>query len=747
MVFTNLPLVGIIFILFTKNMDVLASGNCEECNNLGFKVNNTSIKGKVDEYINTKNKVGMKCLITNDVTNMKELFKSKSTFNGDISCWKTASVTTMERMFFMAVEFNRNISSWDVSSVTAMGNIFYGVTGFNGDLSKDLSNWDYSSVRKMAATDSDDFFCLPHDKKCGDDDQYNCKMIKDLINDGNDKGCNLCYNEKANLICPVTCEKCPVRTSFPSRQPTTIPSTSHIPSSYPSKLFSAAPSERASLIPSTSKMPTIYSSKTPSVSESDVPSDLPSVTVTSEITNFDVDFFLPAYSNCTEAVSCQIIKELMKDEYNNQACTICSNPRAISNCPITCENCTTSSESSRSLRKETSSAHTRTLLILEDVKDKFLLKGKTKLYTCKKFEKAIKKGKSKYCKWCSKYSVNEICKKSCAMCDVEGDFYLPEYKECAKVLSCDIIEGWIKLGNNEGCNICYTERGKAKCPVTCTLCQDTESPTITALPTMKSFPSSLPTKVTSLTPSLNPTESFLPSNVPSSTPTVAATDMSDDFYLPAYKECSEALTCNIIKEWIDMKKYKPCNICHFKGGNAKCPVACSKCSNPTEIPSIQPNSKPKNRVRFLTTFGFSTNSNNQKSPARARMLKKKDIIGRFSLDKTDDVRFTCKEFEEGIKAGEVKWCVLCLKENANKVCPITCGLCPRDSKDYFYHPNFEKCTEKLKCKTIKKLIKEDKKKEENRGCNICHNGGDAICTETCWMCSITEMTFLNPTKD
>lgn len=96
MIFTNLPLVGIIFHLITKNMDVLASGECEECNNFGFKVNNTSIKGKVEEYINATDDVGMKCLITDDVTNMKELFKSKSTFNGDISCWKTASVTTME---------------------------------------------------------------------------------------------------------------------------------------------------------------------------------------------------------------------------------------------------------------------------------------------------------------------------------------------------------------------------------------------------------------------------------------------------------------------------------------------------------------------------------------------------------------------------------------------------------------------------------------------------------------------------
>jgi len=737
MIFTNLPLVGIIFHLITKNMDVLASGECEECNNFGFKVNNTSIKGKVEEYINATDDVGMKCLITDDVTNMKELFKSKSTFNGDISCWKTASVTTMERMFFMAVEFNRDISSWDVSSVTAMGNIFHGVTAFSGDLSKDLSNWDDSSVRKMAATDTDDFFCLPPDEKCDDANQYNCKMIKDLIKDGDDKGCDLCYNKEANLICPVTCKYCPIRSSVPSRQPTTIPSISLIPSSYPST-FSAVPSER-SLIPSASSIPTIYPSRVPSVSV--VPSDLPTVTIvpsslpTAEVTNFDADFFLPAHKNCTEALSCQIIKKWMKDKYDNKGCIICSNLRANSRCPITCEDCTTSSEISRSLSNETSSAHARTLLILKDVKHQFSFKGDKKIYTCKKFKKGIKKGKSKYCEWCSKYSVNEICQKSCAVCDVEGDFYLPEHKECTKVLSCDIIEGWIKLGNNEGCDICYTERGIAKCPVTCTLCQKTESPTITSLPTMKNFPSSLPTKMPSLTPSLDPTQSFLPTNVPSSTPTVAATDMHDDFYLPAYKECAKALTCKRINKWIiNDGKYKPCNICHFEGGNAKCPVACSKCPNLTAIPSIQPNSKPENRVRFLTTLGSSTNSNNQKSPARARILKKEDIAGRFSLVKTGDVRFTCKQFEKGIKVGEVKWCVMCLKENANKVCPITCGLCPRDSKDHFYHPHFEKCTKKLKCKMIKKLIKEDKKKEENRGCNICHNGGDAICTETCWMC-------------
>ena len=144
---------------------------------------------------------------------------------------------------------------------------------------------------------------------------------------------------------------------------------------------------------------------------------------------------------------------------------------------------------------------------------------------------------------------------------------------------------------------------------------------------MTLFSFSLPTKMPSLTPSLDPTQSFLPTHVPSSTPTVLATDMLDDFYLPAFKECAEALTCKRINKWINDRKYKPCNICHFEGGNAKCPVACSKCPNLTAIPSIQPNSKPyskpENRVRFLTTLGSSTNSNNQKSPARVRILKKR----------------------------------------------------------------------------------------------------------------------------
>ncbi len=82
---------------------------------------------------------------TSTVTNMKELFKDKDTFNGDISRWNVSQVTTMESMFNGADAFNQDISGWNVSSVQNMNNMFFGVDIFN----KPLNNWNVSSVTTM----------------------------------------------------------------------------------------------------------------------------------------------------------------------------------------------------------------------------------------------------------------------------------------------------------------------------------------------------------------------------------------------------------------------------------------------------------------------------------------------------------------------------------------------------------------------------------------------------------------------
>merc|ERR1719174_2215274 len=73
---------------------------------------------------------------------MNSMFRSATSFNGDISKWDLSSVTDMSQMFDSAPLFNSDISKWDVSSVTDMSQMFSFAESFNVD----LSNWDVSSV-------------------------------------------------------------------------------------------------------------------------------------------------------------------------------------------------------------------------------------------------------------------------------------------------------------------------------------------------------------------------------------------------------------------------------------------------------------------------------------------------------------------------------------------------------------------------------------------------------------------------
>ena len=82
------------------------------------------------------------------VTDMSELFISKTNFNDDISNWNVSSVTDMSFMFAEASSFNQNIGAWNVSSVTNMNSMFAGASSFN----QPLSEWDVSSVTGMNNT-------------------------------------------------------------------------------------------------------------------------------------------------------------------------------------------------------------------------------------------------------------------------------------------------------------------------------------------------------------------------------------------------------------------------------------------------------------------------------------------------------------------------------------------------------------------------------------------------------------------
>ena len=82
---------------------------------------------------------------TSRVTNMKNLFINKNTFNEDISKWNVSKVTNMNQMFYTASEFNQPLNSWDVSKVTNMSGMFAAAKAFN----QPINLWNTSSVTKI----------------------------------------------------------------------------------------------------------------------------------------------------------------------------------------------------------------------------------------------------------------------------------------------------------------------------------------------------------------------------------------------------------------------------------------------------------------------------------------------------------------------------------------------------------------------------------------------------------------------
>ena len=79
------------------------------------------------------------------VTNMHDMFRSASKFNGNLSAWNVSGVTDMSGMFAYAKFFDGDLSTWDVSGVTDMSEMFRTASKFNVD----LSAWDTSSVTNM----------------------------------------------------------------------------------------------------------------------------------------------------------------------------------------------------------------------------------------------------------------------------------------------------------------------------------------------------------------------------------------------------------------------------------------------------------------------------------------------------------------------------------------------------------------------------------------------------------------------
>ncbi len=80
------------------------------------------------------------------VSNMRELFAKKPTFNGDISKWSTASARSFYQTFNGASAFNQNIGAWNVASAANMYQAFNGASAFD----RNIGAWNVVSVANMA---------------------------------------------------------------------------------------------------------------------------------------------------------------------------------------------------------------------------------------------------------------------------------------------------------------------------------------------------------------------------------------------------------------------------------------------------------------------------------------------------------------------------------------------------------------------------------------------------------------------
>ena len=83
---------------------------------------------------------------TTAITDMANLFDSKTTFNSNISNWDVSNVTTMQLMFNGATSFNQPINNWRVINVVNMSNMFNGANAFQ----QPLNLWELLSLTNGA---------------------------------------------------------------------------------------------------------------------------------------------------------------------------------------------------------------------------------------------------------------------------------------------------------------------------------------------------------------------------------------------------------------------------------------------------------------------------------------------------------------------------------------------------------------------------------------------------------------------
>ncbi len=108
-----------------------------------------SNRDELIEEIKKADENNLNYIDTSAVTDMHDIFKDNTTFNGDISEWNVSKVTDMSNMFAGATSFNKDISKWKVSNVTNMNGMFNGASQFT----KELEDWNVATDGTVTKTD------------------------------------------------------------------------------------------------------------------------------------------------------------------------------------------------------------------------------------------------------------------------------------------------------------------------------------------------------------------------------------------------------------------------------------------------------------------------------------------------------------------------------------------------------------------------------------------------------------------
>jgi hypothetical protein len=95
-------------------------------------------------YLTIRIKYNLCFLDTSLVTDMGDLFKNFTSFNGDL-IWNTGNVKNMNKMFYNAERFNKSINYWNTSNVIYMNHMFFNAKNFN----QELDMLDVSNVENM----------------------------------------------------------------------------------------------------------------------------------------------------------------------------------------------------------------------------------------------------------------------------------------------------------------------------------------------------------------------------------------------------------------------------------------------------------------------------------------------------------------------------------------------------------------------------------------------------------------------